>query len=93
MKRDIQGYRHFRQVIDETPEYIKTQVRWQYDISDRIYRRLKELGMTQKEFAEKMHTSPAAVNRWIGGGQNFTISTLAKISSVLGAPMIDIPIV
>lgn len=90
MKRDEQGYRHFRQVIDETPKEVKTQIRWQFDIADIIYRRLKELKITQKEFAKLMHTSPACVNRWVGGGQNFTISTLAKISTVLDIPLITI---
>ncbi|MGM9685153.1 MAG: multiprotein-bridging factor 1 family protein [Bacteroidaceae bacterium] len=90
MRRDEKGNALFRQIIDETPEETKKRLEWQFDISDRIFGRLQELGMTQKEFAKRMNTSPASVNRWIGGGQNFTISTLAKISTVLGIPLISI---
>jgi transcriptional regulator with XRE-family HTH domain len=38
--------------------------------------------MSKKELARKAGSSPAVVTRWIGGGQNFTLSTLAKISAV-----------
>lgn len=78
------------QSLDETPQEIKTQVEWQYDISNIIYNRLQEIGMSKKELAQKAGTSPAAVTRWIGGGQNFTLSTLAKISAVLGVPLITV---
>lgn len=35
-------------------------------------------------------TSEAAVSYWIGGGHNFTLSTLAKISTGLGEPIISV---
>lgn len=88
MKKDEKGTALFHKILDETPQEIKTQVEWQYDISDAIYNRLQEIGMSKKELAQKAGTSPAAVTRWIGGGQNFTLSTLAKISAVLGVPLI-----
>ena len=80
----------FHQILDETSREIKTQVKWQYDISDAIYYRLKELGMSKKELAQRAGTSPAAVSRWLGGGHNFTLATLAKISSILNVPLISI---
>ena len=90
MNKDEKGTSLFKKVLNDTPQEIKTQVEWQYDISDAIYNRLRELGMSKKELALKSGTSPAAVTRWIGGGQNFTLSTLAKISTVLGVPLISV---
>ena len=90
MKKDEKGATLFHKILDETPQEVKTQVDWQYGISDAICRRLQELGMSKKELAQKAGTSPAAVTRWIGGGQNFTLSTLAKISAVLGVPLISV---
>ena len=90
MKKDEKGTALFHKILSETPPEIKTQVNWQYDISDVICHRLKELGMSKKEFAKKVGTSPAAVTRWIGGGHNFTLSTIAKISAVLGVPLISV---
>lgn len=43
----------------------------------------KAKGMTQKELAEKLGVSEAAVYRY-EQGQNFTIETLYKISQVVG---------
>ena len=90
MKKDVLGAKHFREAVANTPQEIKTQVEWMYGISDVIYNRLQELGMSNKEFAKKVGTSPAAVTRWVGGGQNFTLSTLARISAVLGVPLISV---
>ena len=90
MKEDIKGTTLFHQILNETPQEIKTQVDWMNGISDVICNRLQELSMTKKEFAKKVGTSPAAVSRWLGGGQNFTLSTLARISVVLDIPLISI---
>lgn len=90
MKKDEKGATLFKEILEGTPSEVKTQVSWQYDISDAIFKRLQELGMSKKELATRAGTSPAAVTRWIGGGQNFTLSTLAKISTVLGMPLISI---
>ena len=80
----------FQQVLDETPKEVRQQVEWSYDIADKLDAKLRQMGVSQKEFARRVGTSEAAVSKWIGGGHNFTLSTLAKISSVLGEPIISI---
>ena len=80
----------FNQVIDETPPEIKQEVEWSYEIADKIYEMIRRKGLSQKEFARLAGTSEAAVSKWIGGGHNFTLSTLAKISRVLGEDMIKV---
>jgi ribosome-binding protein aMBF1 (putative translation factor) len=90
MRHATETERLFNKLVDETPQEIKTQMDWQFDLADVIYNRLQEIGMSKKELAQKVGTSPAAVSRWVGGGHNFTLSTLAKISSALGVPLISI---
>ena len=90
MRHAAETERLFNKIVDETPQEIKTQMDWQFDLADVIYNRLQEIGMSKKELAQKVGTSPAAVSRWVGGGHNFTLSTLAKISSVLGVPLISV---
>lgn len=80
----------FHQVLDETPESLKTQVQLSFEVSDRIDALLKQKGMTQKELARLTHTSEAAVSKWLSGTHNFTFSTIGKISAVLGAPIINV---
>ena len=90
MKQDIEGMSLFQQVLDETPKEVRQQVEWSYDIADKLDAKLRQMGVSQKEFARRVGTSEAAVSKWIGGGHNFTLSTLAKSSSVLGEPIISI---
>jgi UDP-N-acetylglucosamine 1-carboxyvinyltransferase len=43
----------------------------------------QERGLTQAEFARRLHTSQSAVNRIEKGNQNLSLETLARISDVL----------
>lgn len=90
MKHSIETEQLFQQALDETPKALKLQVEWSYEIADRIAGLLRKRRLSQKEFAKMVGTSEAAVSHWVGGGHNFTISTLAKISTVLGEPVISI---
>ena len=78
----------FRESVATTPREVTTLVNWSFDISDKIELKLKELGMTQKEFAKKMGKTETEVSRWLSGTHNFTLRTLAKISTVLDVNLI-----
>lgn len=82
--------RLFQQVLNETPEEIKTKVDWSFDIANKIDLVLHRKGISQKAFASMTGTSEAAVSKWLGGNHNFTLSTLAKISAALGEPIITV---
>ena len=90
MKKDLSGAKHFREAVANTPQDLRQQMEWSFRIADRIDDALKANGMTQKEFAVRLGTSAAAVSRWLSGGHNFTLSTLAKISVELGVPLISV---
>lgn len=90
MKQDVFGAKHFREALASTPQDLRQQMEWSFHIADEIEDALKAKGMTQKELANRLGTSAAAVSRWLGGGHNFTLSTLAKISTELGVPLISV---
>ena len=52
-------------------------------IASSIQKQRKVLGYTQKELAKKLGVSQVMVSRWENGEENFTVTTLAKISSAL----------
>lgn len=81
----------FHQLLDETPESLKTEIDLSFAVADRIDTLLKRKGMTQKELARLTHTSEAAVSKWLSGTHNFTFSTIGKISAALGTPIINVP--
>jgi ribosome-binding protein aMBF1 (putative translation factor) len=49
----------------------------------------RERGYTQKELAEKLGVSQVMISRWENGDENFTVATLAKISSALGVRLVN----
>lgn len=53
-------------------------------IAAEISMKRQELGISQKELAEKLGVTQALVSRWETGGVNFTLSTLVKIACTLG---------
>lgn len=55
----------------------------QAKIAVAIVRKRLELGMTQKEFAEKMQVSQGMVSKWESEDYNFTIESLAQIAEKL----------
>ncbi len=90
MKQDLEGRTLFRQIIDETPEDLKTQLRFSDSIAEKLTEMLKSKGMSQRDLAKNTGKSEAEVSRWLGGSHNFTLRTLAKISVVLGEDLIQV---
>ena len=90
MKQDIEGQKLFRQIIDETPAELKTQLRFSDSIAEKLDHLLKERGMSQRELAKNTGKTEAEVSRWLGGTHNFTLRTLAKISTALGEDLITV---
>ena len=90
MKQDLEGRNLFRQIVDETPAELKTQLRFSDSIAEKIYGILKERGMSQRELAKNTGKTEAEVSRWLGGTHNFTLRTLTKISLVLGEDLIQV---
>ena len=90
MKRDLEGRKLFRQIVDETPEELKTQLRFSDSIAEKLDKLLKERGMSQRDLAKNTGKTEAEVSRWLGGTHNFTLRTLAKISTALGEDLIRV---
>ena len=90
MKQDLEGRKLFRQIVDETPAELKTQLRFSDSIAEKIDGILKERGMSQRELARNTGKTEAEVSRWLGGTHNFTLRTLAKISTALGEDLITV---
>lgn len=57
-------------------------------IANRIYSILEQRGLSQKDFARMMGKTETEVSRWLSGTHNLTISTISKITSVLGEDII-----
>lgn len=81
----------YQQALLDIPDDVKREVALSYAVADRLYDLIREAGMTQKEFAKKMGKSESEVSVWLTGRHNFTLRTLAKVSSVLKADIVSVP--
>lgn len=80
----------FQQALSEVPKDLKIQVDLSFAIADKLDAILNEKGLSQKEFAKMIGKTEAEVSRWLGGTHNFTLKTIAKISSVLNVDLISV---
>lgn len=78
----------FRECVEQVPAEVKIFVDLSFSVADRIDAALKERGMTQKQLAQAMGKTENEVSRWMGGTHNFTLKTIAKISSILNVDLL-----
>lgn len=79
-----------QQALADIPDDVRREVNLSYAIADRIADLLAQQGMTQKALARKMGKTEPEVSAWLTGRHNFTLRTLARISSVLGADIVTV---
>ena len=74
--------------LNDIPADVKKEVDWSFAIADKIEETLQEKQISHKELAKRMGKTEAEVSRWVGGTHNFTLRTIAKISTALGVDLI-----
>ncbi|WP_251620077.1 helix-turn-helix domain-containing protein [Odoribacter lunatus] len=74
---------------DITPEE-RAEARLSFQISNRLDSLMREKGLTKKQLADAIGKRPSEITRWLSGEHNFTVSTLAMLSSFFGQPIITV---
>ena len=80
----------FRQCLAAVPAEQRAEFELSFGIAERINEVLKSEGLTQKEFANKLHKRESEISKWLTGRHNFTMPTIAKIETALGCKLITI---
>lgn len=68
----------------------RAEARLSFEISNRIDFLMNERGLSKKQFAEAIGKRPSEITRWLSGEHNFTVATLAMLSSFFGQPIIQV---
>ena len=63
-------------------------LKYSYAIAIKVRRRMKELGMTQKDLAKKLECTQQHISVLLGGRANMTLETLAKLEQALSFDLI-----
>lgn len=87
MKRTAKS---LEEMLGPIPEAVKAEVDLSFEISDRIGLLMRERGLTKKQFADALGRRPSEVTKWLSGQHNFTIATLAMLSSFFGQPIVTV---
>jgi len=87
MKRTAKS---LEEMLGPIPEDVKQETELSFEISDRIYELMTERGLSKRQFADALGRRPSEITKWLSGQHNFTIATLAKLSSFFGQPIISV---
>lgn len=78
----------FQQMLSSVPQDIITEIDLSFAIAKEIEALMLERGLSKKQFADALGKKPSEVTKWLSGQHNFTIRTLAMLSSFFGQSLI-----
>ena len=79
-----------RELLGDISPEERAEARLSFQISNRLDFLMKEKGLSKKQLADAIGKRPSEITRWLSGEHNFTISTLAMLSSFFGKPIITV---
>ena len=79
-----------QEIFNEITVEKREETRLSFAISNRIAALMQERGLNKKQLAEALGKRPNEITRWLSGEHNFTISTLAMLSTFFGKSIIKV---
>lgn len=79
-----------QEIFDEIPREKREETRLSFAISNRIDTLMRQRGLNRKQLAEALGKRPNEITRWLSGEHNFTLVTIAKLSTFFGNPIVDV---
>ena len=80
----------FKEMLSDVSAEIKAEVDLSFAIAERLESLIKEKGLSKKEFAEAIGKCPSEVTKWLSGQHNFTLRTLAMLSTFFGESLVEV---
>ena len=79
-----------QEIFNEIPQEKREETRLSFAISNRLDYLMRERGLNKKQFAEAIGKRPNEITRWLSGEHNFTIATIAMLSTFFGKSIITV---
>jgi transcriptional regulator with XRE-family HTH domain len=71
----------FKQLFDSARDTLPYKIEGLIlDVTEQVASLLHTCGMSRSKLAEKLNTSPAYVTKFLSGGTNFTLASMAKVA-------------
>lgn len=84
------AFDEYNKIVESIPASIHREVDMKMAVSNRIYDLMTQKGLSKAEFARSIGKRPCEITKWLSGQHNFTLSTLAMLSSFFGQPIINV---
>ena len=79
-----------QEIFNEIPVEEREETRLSFAISNRLAELMQERGLNKRQLAQALGKRPNEITRWLSGEHNFTISTLAMLSTFFGKSVINV---
>ncbi|MDE6235802.1 MAG: helix-turn-helix transcriptional regulator [Muribaculaceae bacterium] len=79
-----------QEIFNEIPREKREETRLSFAISNRLDALMKEKGLNKKQFADALGKRPNEITRWLSGEHNFTLATIAMLSTFFEKPIISV---
>ena len=79
-----------QEIFNEIPVEEREETRLSFAISNRLAELMQERGLNKRQLAQALGKRPNEITRWLSGEHNFTISTLAMLSTFFGKSIINV---
>lgn len=80
----------YRRMVNSIPEEIRMSVDLSFDISNRIASLMEERNISTKQLAEALGKRTSEITKWLSGQHNFSLRTIAKLSTFFKEPIITV---
>lgn len=84
------AFEEYNQIVASIPAEVHKEVDMQLKVSTRIYDLMTAKGLSKAEFARSIGKRPCEITKWLSGQHNFTLKTLALLSSFFGVDIVRI---
>lgn len=78
------------EMLGPIPVAVQKEVDLSFEISDRIDFLMRQKGLSKKQFADALGRRPSEITKWLSGQHNFTIGTIAMLSTFFGQPIVTV---
>ncbi len=80
----------FEELTKKVPVELKKEVDLEFAVSDRINELMEQRGLSKVQLARELGKRPCEITRWLSGQHNFTLKTLAQLSTYFNEDIIHV---